>query len=202
MTQSLMEYLDTPKAPAHGADKYFGAVATGYDQKRQDDPKWQIEQEIIEAMLDGLPEGFVILDAPCGTGRFFKKYIEKRFVILGLDKSADMLHQAAQKVDPKKARGELRVGDVRNTGLPDKSVDCAVNVRITRWLTPDECQQMFREMQRVSRHFIIWTARVENHPHARSRALFEAALMPGWQIVRDVPGHEMAYRVLAAERVA
>lgn len=193
-----MEYIETPKAPATGAGKYTGEIAQGYDAKRIGDAKWQIEQDLIEGMLSGIPEGAIVLDCPVGTGRFLPFYVEKKFQILGMDISADMLNEAAKKVDPSKARGELRLGDVRSTGLPDKSVDCAVNCRISRWLSPEDNMKMFREMQRVSRHFIIWTARVANHPHARSKELYESALMPGWRIVRDEPGYVLDYRIFAA----
>ena len=116
-----------------------------------------------------------------------------------MDISPDMLMQAAQKVDPKRARGELRIGDVRNTGLPEKCVDAAVNCRITRWLSPADCHQMLREMQRVVRKRVIWTARVANHPHARTLELFEAALTPGWAITRNVAGADLDYRILMVE---
>jgi ubiquinone/menaquinone biosynthesis C-methylase UbiE len=205
MNNPLMEYLPPaqPQQPqAQGAGKYHGSIATGYDAKREQSPKWVIEQKIITGMLDDLPEGTVILDCPVGTGRFLPFYVEKGFHILGMDLSLDMLKQAEAKIAPiaAKAVGELRQGDVRNTGLPDKSVDVAVNCRITRWLSPADCQTMLREMQRVARQRIIWTARVANHPHARTVELFEAAL-DGWAIVRNDAGADLDYRILQARPV-
>jgi ubiquinone/menaquinone biosynthesis C-methylase UbiE len=202
MTSPLMQYIEPsqqPQAPRQGADKYFGDVAKGYDQKREADPKWVIEQRIITGMMSDLPPDTIVLDCPVGTGRFLPFYIDKDFQILGMDKSVDMLKEAAKKVDPKRARGELRIGDVRNTGLPDKCVDVAVNCRITRWLSPEDCQQMFREMQRVASKRIIWTARVANHVHARTVELFEQALQPGWKITRNEAGYVLDYRILMAE---
>lgn len=215
MNNPLMEYLppaqpQQPQPQAQGAGKYYGPIASGYDAKRENDPKWTIEQRIIEDMLSDLPGGLdddgqpktTILDCPVGTGRFIPFCVEKGFYILGMDKSGDMLKQAQAKVAPLMARamGELREGDVRATGLPDKSVDVAINCRITRWLSPSDCQQMLREMQRVARQRIIWTARVANHPHARTVELFEAAL-DGWAIVRNEAGHETDYRILQARPV-
>lgn len=204
MTNPLMEYLDEspqPQAPQGGAGKYVGQVAALYDAKREQSPKWLLEQSIIQDMLADLPADSIILDAPVGTGRFLPYYVQKQFVILGMDISQDMLKQAAMKVDPKRARGELREGDVRATGLPDKCVDAVVNCRITRWLSPDDCQKMLREMQRICRKRIIWTARVANHPHARTINLFEAAL-DGWRIVKNVAGIDLNYRILCAEPTA
>lgn len=198
LTNALMQYIDTPKqsqAPAQGADKYHGAIAQGYDAKRESDPKWIVEQRIITDMLSDLPEGTVVLDCPVGTGRFLPLYVDKGFHIIGLDKSRDMIMEAAKKVDEKRANGYLEEGDVRSTGLPDKSVDVTVNVRITRWLSPDDCVRMLKEMQRVARKRIILTARVANHAHARSIELIESAL-DGWCIFRNEAGYVLDYRVI------
>ena len=92
----LMEYLPTPVK--HGAGKYHGAIAEGYDAKRENTPKWIIEQKFIEDMLSTLIEGSWILDIPCGTGRFFKFYQERKHIVRALDMSQDMLNEARLKV--------------------------------------------------------------------------------------------------------
>jgi ubiquinone/menaquinone biosynthesis C-methylase UbiE len=195
-----MEYL--PPAPpmpalAHGAGKYVGPVAANYDAKREQSPKWLAEQAIIEGWLDEMPEGSVILDAPVGTGRFLEVYARRKFDLYGLDLSADMLNQCAAKM-PLGFSAKLGQGNVLRCGLPDAHVDVAVNCRITRWLSPDENILLMKEMQRVCRKRIIWTARVEGHIHARTVELFKSALH-GWQITRNVAGYEPAYRILMAE---
>jgi ubiquinone/menaquinone biosynthesis C-methylase UbiE len=198
---SLMEYLPPMQTQRQGADKYFGSVASGYDAKRMDDPKWTIEQRIIEDMLSDVPSGSWVLDIPCGTGRFFEFYHKKGFIFRGCDKSADMLAQAAKKVvDPHKAR--LQVANVCSLPFDDKSVDAALMIRLTRWLSPVDCQQAFRELQRVSRGRIILTARVANHPHARALELFTTILEPGWRLERNEAGVDLDYRILMFKRQA
>lgn len=210
--------------PAQGANKYFGPVASGYDQKRQHDEKWTTEQKIIEDMLSDLPAGSTVLDCPVGTGRFLPYYMSKGFKFLGVDLSGDMLVQSALKcgaspedlqqwvaiskqrgaiipVTIDTDKGELAQGDVRNTGLPDKCVDAAVMCRLTRWLSPEDCQRALRELQRITKQRIIWTARVANHPHARSRTIFEQALH-GWDITHAEPGYVMDYVVFQARPIA
>ena len=210
MTHPLMQYLPPmqQRAPQvqpqatplqSGAGKYYGPVATGYDVKRVNDPKWTLEQRIIESYLSDLPADSIVLDCPVGTGRFLPFYVTKGFQILGMDLSMDMLTQASRRDLPGPAKGELRPGDVRATGLPDNSVDAAVMCRLTRWLSPADCQVAFKELQRVARKRIVWTARVANHPHARSVELFEQALQPGWRIVRNQAGIDTDYRILMAE---
>ena len=187
-----MEYLPSPDG--QGARKYAGAVAQNYDQKREQSEKWQTEQRIVEDMLSDLTMGSWVLDIPCGTGRFFDFYHRKKLIFRAIDSSADMLRLAAEKViDQMMAR--LGQGDVRATGLPDKCVDASVMIRLTRWLSPEDCQLAIRELQRVTRKKIIFTARVANHPHMRPLSLFEQAL-DGWKVSRNEQGYDPNYRVI------
>lgn len=199
---SLMEYIPTgqrsqpqgPQPAPHGADKYYGPVASGYDAKRVQDPKWTIEQAHIESMLDDIPSGDWVVDVPCGTGRFFAYYAKRGFLFHGVDRSEDMLKQAAYKVvDQQKAR--LHHADVRALPLEKKSVDAAVMCRLTRWLSPEDCVLALKELQRVTRKKIIFTARVRNHIHARSYELINSAL-DGWEISRDETGADLDYRII------
>ena len=197
---SHMHYIHTQQ-PDGGAGKYHGAIAQGYDAKREESPKHRVEQQIVERMLGDMAAGNWVLDVPCGTGRFFQFYHDKGFIFRAVDASADMLQIAAAKVgDPMKAR--LAQADVRKLPLPDKSVDAAVMVRLTRWLSPEDCQTALTELQRVTRDRIIITARVANHPHARPVELFESALEPGWRLAEDAEGYVPEYRVLMFKRSA
>ena len=208
-----MQYLPPIKAQqkAKGQPlKYTGAVAKGYDDKRKSSDKWKVEQRIIEEMLSELPQFSWVLDAPCGTGRWLDVCHRQGLIYRGLDISEDMIKQAAAKLgketpllrftlaDGKQFEAPqfaFARGDVLNCGLEDNSVDVALNIRITRWLSAEECQQMFREMQRIARKQIILTARVANHPYARPLAIFEAAMQDGWQLSDSVPGYQPEYRI-------
>jgi ubiquinone/menaquinone biosynthesis C-methylase UbiE len=227
----LLEYLppvQQPQAPAHGANKYFGDIAAGYDAKRDTSPKWTIEQQIIERMISELPEGSTVLDCPVGTGRFLNCYIANKLRFIGMDRSGDMLVQSALKLLPEdrvaawvetsnqhntilpfrlKDHGDsmLVIGDACQTGLKDKSVDCACVIRLTRWLIEEQgpagIVAMLKEMQRVSRSKIILTVRVREHKWAVTRELIESGL-DGWRIAEDIEGYEPAYRVMLAEKIA
>ena len=189
-----MEYIPTHQGVLSGAGKYVGTVAQGYDDKRELSPKWLLEQRIIENMLEDIPAGSWVLDVPCGTGRFFKFYHDRDLIFRGIDSSADMLQIAAHKViNPDKAR--LAQGDVRSLPLGDKCVDASIMCRLTRWLSPEECRVALKELQRVTRQKIIFTARIANHPHARTIELFESAL-DGWEIARNEVGVDMDYRII------
>jgi ubiquinone/menaquinone biosynthesis C-methylase UbiE len=203
-----MQYLDSPQPGL----KYVGQVADGYDAKRMDDPKWKIEQEIIERLLSDLPRGSWVVDAPVGTGRFFHLYAKNDLIVRGIDISEDMLKKAAAKIGGQSRVMQLQAedGQVIQTPQfeliqgdltqplppPDKSVDAAVCVRITRWLSPQECQNLFKELQRICRDRIILTARVANHQHARPVQMFEAVMSDDWQLEHSIAGYQPEYRVL------
>ncbi len=204
MTSPLMEYLPpvAPQQPPSGAGKYHGAVATGYDAKRESSPKWLIEQAIIEGWLNELPAGTKIIDIPAGTGRFFDCYQRNNHLVVAVDRSRDMLQQAAQKVRDAK-RFQFGAGDITNMNqLPDKLFDVAVSVRVTRWVIgeygPDGIARMLKELQRVTLAKIILTARVANHPFAVTLDLIDSAL-DGWKISRNEVGVDMDYRILMIE---
>lgn len=185
--------------PVNGADKYYGTVASGYDAKRESNPKWEAEQRIIESMLDGLPQGAWVLDCPVGTGRFLQAFIDRKYQVWAFDKSTDMLMRAQAKLPAQVVHRNIRFGqaDVRSLPLADGSVDLAVMCRLTRWLSPEDCTVAIHELARVTRKRIIFTARVANHPHARPYGLFA---VDGWQIVRDEQtGDDEDLRVICVE---
>lgn len=210
---TLLEWApDAPFPPVHGkkkeaksnvgADKYHGEVATGYDAKREQSPKWVVEQRTIEAMLSDLGRGTRVLDCPIGTGRFIPFYAERGFNVVGADKSPDMLEQALLKVE-KGQSIQFGTGDVtRLDKIPDKTFDVSLMCRLTRWLvetdgvrTPENVVLALKELQRVTKDRIIFTARVRDHQWAVPYDLIESAL-DGWKIHRDEQGYEEPYRII------
>lgn len=196
MTDTYLSYIPTQQQS--GASKYHGEVAAQYRAKREKSEKWTVEQNIIEGMLDDLPSGHWVLDVPCGDGRFFEFYDKKGLCFRAVDMSADMLVIAANQVrDPMKAN--LRQGDVRALPIKDQSVDASVMCRLTRWLSPEDCQVALKELQRVTRDRIIVTARMDGE-HARPLDLFLNALEDDWELAKNEQGYVDAYRILMFKR--
>lgn len=165
-----------PPAPG-GARKYVGAVAEGYDAKREQSSKWIAEQAAVEEMLDDLPANSRILDIPIGTGRFIDYYRQRHFIVTGLDISEDMLRLARQKVGGWDETFRFGLGNVLDLGIfEEMRFDAAVMVRLTRWLSPEDCTKAMQQLARVTHGRIIFTHRV-NGEHPRPLDLF---LMDGW----------------------
>ncbi len=203
--QTKRQAMKQAQAPGEIWEKYTGATAEGYDAKRQETEKHKVEQRIIEDMLDDLQPGSFVLDCPVGTGRFFEFYKKKGFIVKARDASPDMLEKAGQKL---KAIGfdDVKISlcrdDIRElkTLVEDNCVDASLMIRLTRWLSKDDCQVAFKQLQRVTRDRIIITARVENHPEARPVELFLDALEDNWELAENREGYEPAYRILMFKR--
>jgi ubiquinone/menaquinone biosynthesis C-methylase UbiE len=196
----LSHILERPANPqkASRGGRNFNEHAKKYEDRRTTGDRnvmWTLEDKILRHVLAKFGENTTVLDAPCGTGRFFDFYREKGFQVIALDKEDAMVEQAQNAAS---TFFTIRKGDVLNTGLADKSVDVAVNFRITRWLSPQDCQHMMREMQRVAKTMIVLTARIDNHPYARSIELFQSAL-DGWELTQNHVVSDMDYRVLVFE---
>jgi ubiquinone/menaquinone biosynthesis C-methylase UbiE len=197
LNQSLMSYIGSPE-PQYGARKYTGSVATGYDAKRTESPKWHAEQAIIEGIIDSMPKGSLVLDVPVGTGRFVSAYERNEHKWFGVDMSSDMLAEASAKVT-KPELAKLLTGDV--TDLLIQDVDLSIMCRLTRWLSPEQRTAALKELQRVTTGKIVFTARIANHPYAYPIAAIEAAIEPGWKITENIEAGEPEYRVFVLDRV-
>lgn len=168
----------------HAARKYRGEVASSYDAKRMDSPKWLAENRIVADMLKDIPRGSSVLDCPVGTGRFLSLYRERGLTVIAMDISPDMLAEARKKWDGRDDQIVFETGDIRQTGLLDKSVDVALAVRLFNWFEPIDVVHALRELQRIARVRIIFNVRVRNHPRTRGYDLIKISLN-GWHIARD-----------------
>jgi len=173
---------------------FTGKLAEGYNERRSVTDKWKAEKKIIEGYLDDLADGSWILDVPCGTGRFFKYYESRNFIVRAHDTSADMIAEATKEVTDK-MKFRFSTANILETRLEDKSVDASVMCRMTRWLKKPDCQRALIELMRVTRDRIIFTARVKNNPNARPYKLF-TDVMDGWKIVKDEPADGDDYRII------
>jgi ubiquinone/menaquinone biosynthesis C-methylase UbiE len=200
LNQSLMSYISSN--PTQGARKYTGSVATGYDAKRTESPKWHAEQAILEGIIDALPAGSKIIDVPVGTGRLIAAYERNEHKWFGVDLSEDMLMESSSKVTKPTDHAALYKGDVTKLDkiVAENSVDCAFMIRLTRWLNPEQRTIALKQLQRVSRSKIVFTARIANHPYAYPIEAIEAAIEPGWHIADNIEAGEQEYRVFVLER--
>jgi ubiquinone/menaquinone biosynthesis C-methylase UbiE len=200
-----MKYIteDSDK-PGSGPRKYYGNVASGYDAKREKSEKWIQENRIVLEYLSTLDSGAKVLDVPVGTGRFVPYAEVRRFEYLGVDISDDMIKEASKKVtNPDQGFISLFRGSILESGGDvdwdklENTFDCSMMIRMTRWLTPEECMVAMHNLMKVTKDDgrIIFTYR-EDGPHARPAEMWSEIFMgTGWGWFKNEPAAEDSYRV-------
>jgi SAM-dependent methyltransferase len=82
-------------------DDRRSAVASAYDAAAptydQDPYPAQAQARFVARLLETCPPGGLVLDAPCGTGRYFGQVIEAGRRVVGVDGSAGMLAMARER---------------------------------------------------------------------------------------------------------
>ncbi len=140
-------------------------VAEDYDFHRFSSPerqkrnvrKWAAIRKAL-SLTQGVR---VILDLPCGTGRFTGALAREGYEIVGSDISMEMLQKAASLTSPTSGdghqpniRGYLQA-NAEKLPLRDDSLDCVVCIRFMMHVDPATRVRMLREFRRVSRRWVI-----------------------------------------------
>lgn len=136
------------------SSKYLGRVANEYEEKRLD-YKWLAEQQAIEQLVQSIPKGSKVLDAPVGTGRLIPVLDRRGLDHVGLDVSADMLAQARECAERTGAKVSLQQGDIRHMNFPDGHFDAAVCLRFLNWVDSQGVADVLKELARVSRDRLL-----------------------------------------------
>lgn len=160
--------------------KYDQTHAQEYLHKHQDGAwrrlsHWRDEQLARRALaLAGEPG--LVLDLPCGAGRFWPLLAEKaNRVIIGADHSADMLRTAcaAQSAEVVKRVRPLQTSAFA-IDLPDNSVDSIFCMRLLHHVGESRHRlALLRECQRVTRDSLILSLWVDGNFKAWKRQRLE-----------------------------
>lgn len=136
-------------------NKYVGATASRYETKRQNSPKWQMENTWFTTLLSTINVK-TVLDAPVGTGRFLPTYRARRMSVTGIDASPDMLTIAREK-----GIGHLILGDILDPDCAG-TFDLVVCVRFLNWLDIQQMGKALSNLSKFSHRYIILTITVSN----------------------------------------
>jgi ubiquinone/menaquinone biosynthesis C-methylase UbiE len=151
-----------------GASKsniYHGEIAAGYLDKRAHSRKWQAEQEIMQELLNQLPNGISVLDVPFGTGRFVRMYLNKKMSVTGIDISPDMISAAKKALGKDYLKCEISVGSADSLPFERERFDLVVCCRFISMLPLQTAEKVLSEFHRVSREKLIIYMNVRK-PHA------------------------------------
>jgi len=162
------------------SDKYDDEHAHEYLLKHQDNLARRLshkrDEQLARGALAMAGEPSLVLDLPCGAGRFWPLLAEKpNRVIIGADNSASMLKvaTAAQPADVVKRVRPLQTSAF-DIDLPDNSVDSIFCMRLLHHIgDPAHRLAILREFQRVTRDSVIISLWVDGNFKAWKRKRLE-----------------------------
>jgi len=134
------------------------AVASGYDARRFQSPSGRRRNRrkiaVIKKALALVDRPGLILDVPCGTGRFFEFLARSGLRFAGADISEPMLKEALAKARDFPPLG-LVAADGERLPFKDGSFDCLMSIRFLFHMAPEPRIAVLREMSRVTRRYLI-----------------------------------------------
>lgn len=170
------------------------AVVAAYDSEAPtyDDHLYpaSAQQEWVARTLRLVPPGGTVLDAPCGTGRYFAAISAAGHDVFGVDQSAGMLARAA-------ARGIAKsVERVALQDLPyDSQFDVVLTIDAMENVSPEDWPRVAANLSRAVRpggHVYMSVEEVSREEIDKSFAGLQAAGLPavhGEVVEGDVAGY-------------
>lgn len=164
------------------SEKYDSDHAKQYFFKHQDGIARRLshyrDEQMARDALQKAGEPGLVLDLPCGAGRFWKLLAEKsNRIIIGADNSPDMIETAFanQPADIVKRIKPLETSAF-DIDLPDNSVDSIFSMRLIHHIGEAEHRlTMLREFHRVTRETVILSMWVDGNFKAWRRRRHELA---------------------------
>lgn len=177
----MHEVRDKPSIELEFSQKYDDAHSRRYLAKHQDGlarrlSNWR-DQQMARNALRAAGDPAVVLDLPCGAGRFWPMLAEKPGrEILAADNAQSMIDVATRSQPPAVvARVKAFQSSAFAIDLPDESVDCVFCMRLLHHVAdPAHRLALLREFHRVTRQTLIVSLWVDGNLQAWRRERLEA----------------------------
>jgi ubiquinone/menaquinone biosynthesis C-methylase UbiE len=165
----------------------YDAEAATYDQ---DPYSNEVQQEWVRRLVATCPPGGMVLDAPCGTGRYFPLVADSGRGVVGIDQSAGMLEKA-------RARGiaiELHQVALQELALVARfdgvmTIDAMENVAPEDW--PLVLANLHRALRPRGHLYVTVEEQANEHVEAAYAKLIAGGIpaVPGEVVEGDVAGY-------------
>ena len=114
------------------------------------------EQATVKRIFSELKGVKVVLDVPCGAGRFAATLGGNGRRLIAVDVAAEVLVHASSRAEKAGVQAEVMQGDATKLPLDDKAVDCAFSNRLLHHiLDRKERLKILRELHRVTRRYAV-----------------------------------------------
>lgn len=156
--------------PAYGAKSAYQdyGAASGYETR----PYYQgflgryrkrAETGALAALTAAIPEGSLLLDCPCGNGRWFEMLGARASKLIAIDVSHGMIQYAQERAKGLRFAVEVRLGDAEELPLENESVDFAFSYALMKHLPVPTQYRVLGEFSRVARHGVLCSFAVLKH---------------------------------------
>jgi len=215
------------KEMRRGCEKQYDSEAPVYDE---DGGVYSniAHRQFLGEFLNLLPDNSMILDAPCGTGRYIPFLRRKTNLIFGIDQSNGMLEQARAKFpDVQFAKIGLQEMNFKDRFEGAICMDAMENVPPEEWplvlsrfhraLKPEgyfyftvetiemtdenEIKQAYERAQQAGLPVVYgeWPDQVPYHYHPTTQQVKDWTQEAGFEIIKDGNGEIWYYHVLACK---
>ena len=157
-------------------DRYDRVYSPTYDEA--DSPISPTHRRLVERLIDSTPPGGVILDAPCGTGRYFPIVLGAGRSVVGGDQSAGMLARARAK-HPDVALEKVGLQELEFDG----SFDAAMCVDAMEYVFPEDWPLVLGNLRQSVRRGGLVYLTVEQVDPAEIATVFAEATADGLPVV-------------------
>lgn len=157
-----MFYRDSEVAAHYDCDRFAGPF-----KRRRNLRKWRTIREAL-APLGGIR---LVLDLPCGSGRFTGSLARHGFEVVGGDISLEMMRRALEMDDRIRHVTGFVQADAERLPFRDDAVDCVVSIRFMFHVPPPTRVSILREMRRVARWLVVDYRHRYSYRYAKWRAL-------------------------------
>lgn len=149
------------------------AVAQRYDRERFSSVAGRVfnalEKAYMRRAFKGVSRDSVVLDVPCGTGRFAEVLLEDGFRVVGADVSPAMLEVARRKLSRFGERFDTRTGDVLELAKQEqKSYDVALCARVLMHFPLEEQINFLKSVAILTKGRVVVTQSLST-PYQRFR---------------------------------
>ena len=138
-------------------DRYRGEGAQRYDAARSDSARFAAETAAFSTLI-GQVNAQTVLDCPFGTGRWIPAYHNVDRVV-GVDVSADMLHEAEHKIpSQERPHYELVCANIFEHDFAlyrTQGIDLVVCVRFLNWVSLPRAKQALSRLSEVGSPSLI-----------------------------------------------
>jgi ubiquinone/menaquinone biosynthesis C-methylase UbiE len=167
-------WLDERRANAEG--RFDRLYAPTYDE--DDIPITATHRHFVEAVIESCPPGGSILDAACGTGRYFEMIQAAGRQVVGIDQSAGMLAEARSKF-PEVVLEKIGLQELRTAG----EFDAAICVDAMENVFPEDWPRVLANLRRAVSGGLIYLT-VEQISDSAITEAFGQATAAGLPVVQ------------------